>query len=83
MSKCELVRSALLLLGAGVCVRGVVWALTLIYAVQPGAAALLLLGCVGVLLLAVGDWRDSDEAERYYTAQEARRRAARAGRRMR
>ena len=83
MSKCELARRALLLLGAGVCVRGVVWVFTLIYAVQPGAAALLLLGCVGVLLMAVGNWRDTDEAERYYTAQEARRRAARDGRRAR
>ena len=83
MDKYKLVRSVLLLLGAGVCVRGVVWVFTLIYAIQPGAAALLLLGCVGVLMMAVANWRDSDEAERYYTAQEARRRAARAGRRAR
>jgi hypothetical protein len=83
MGKCELVRSALLLLGAGVCVRGVVWALTLIYSIQPGAAALLLLGCAGVLIMAVGNWRDTGDAERYYAAQEARRRAARAKRRMR
>ena len=83
MGKYKLVRSGLLLLGAGVCVRGVVWALSLIYAVQPGAAALLLLGCVGVLLMAVGNWRDTDEAEHYYAAQEARRRAARNRRRAR
>ena len=83
MDKYKLVRRALLLLGAGVCVRAVVWALTLIYSIQPGAAALLLLGCVGVLMMAVGNWRDSDEAERYYTAQEARRRAARNRRRAR
>ena len=83
MGKYELVRRALLLLGAGVCVRAVVWALTLIYAVQPGAAALLLLGCVGVLMMAVGNWRDSDEAERYYAAREAKRRAARNRRRAR
>lgn len=83
MGKYKLVRGALLLLGVGVCIRGVVWALTLIYAIQPGAAALLLLGCVGVLLLAVGDWRDTSDAERYCTAREARRRAARNGRRAR
>ena len=83
MSKYELARRVLLLLGAGVCIRGAAWVFTLIYAIQPGAAALLLLGCVGVLLMAVGNWRDSDEAERYYTAQEARRRAARNRRRAR
>ena len=77
MDNYKLARGVLLLLGAGVCVRAVVWALTLIYAVQPGAAALLLLGCVGVLFAAVANWRDSDEAERYYAAREARRRAAR------
>ena len=83
MDNYKLARRALLLLGAGACIRGAVWVLTLIYAVQPGAAALLLLGCVCVLMMAVGNWRDSDEAERYYTAQEARRRAARDGRRTR
>ena len=83
MGKYELVRRALLLLGAGACIRGVVWVFTLIYAIQPGAAALLLLGCVCVLMMAVGNWRDTDEAEHYYTAQEARRRAARNRRRAR
>lgn len=83
MNKYELARRVLLLLGAGVCVRGVVWVFTLIYAVQPGAAALLLLGCAGVLMMAVANWRDTDEAERYYSAQEARRRAARNRRRAR
>lgn len=83
MNKYELARGVLLLLGAGVCIRGAAWVFTLIYAIQPGAAALLLLGCVCVLMMAVGNWRDTDEAERYYTAQEARRRAARAGRRAR
>ena len=83
MNNSELIRRALLLLGAGVCVRGVVWVFTLIYAVQPGAAALLLLGCVGVLFAAVANWRDTDEAERYYAAREARRRQARDGRRAR
>ena len=80
MNKYELARGVLLLLGAGACIRGAVWVFTLIYAIQPGAAALLLLGCVGVLMMAVGNWRDTDEAERYYVAQEARRRKARAGR---
>ena len=75
MDKYKLVRSALLLLlGAGACIRGAAWVFTLIYAIQPGAAVLLLVGCVGVLLMAVGNWRDTDEAERYYSAQEARRR---------
>ena len=83
MDNYKLARGVLLLLGAGVCVRAVVWALTLIYAAQPGAAALLLLGCVCVLFAAVANWRDSDEAERYYTAREARRRKARDGRRAR
>ena len=83
MGKYELVRRGLLLLGAGACIRGAVWALSLIYAVQPGAAALLLLGCVCVLMMAVANWRDTDEAERYYTEQEARRRAARNRRRAR
>ena len=83
MGKYKLVRSALLLLGAGVCIRGVAWVFTLIYAIQPGAAALLLLGCVCVLMMAVGNWRDTDEAERYYAAREARRRKARDGRRAR
>ena len=83
MGKYKLIRGALLLLGAGACVRAVVWAITLIYAVQPGAAVLLLLGCVGVLFAAVANWRDTDEAERYYAAQEARRRAARNRRRAR
>ena len=83
MNKYELARRVLLLLGAGVCVRGVVWAFTLIYAIQPGAAVLLLLGCVCVLMMAVANWRDTDEAERYYTAQEAKRRKARDGRRAR
>ena len=83
MGKYELVRRVLLLLGAGACIRGAVWVFTLIYAIQPGAAALLLLGCACVLLMAVGNWRDSDEAERYYTEREARRRKARAGRRAR
>ena len=83
MDKYRMARAVLLLLGAGVCVRGVVWVFTLIYAIQPGAVALLLLGCAGVLLMAVGNWRDTDEAERYYAAQEARRRAARNRRRAR
>ena len=83
MGKYRMARSVLLLLGAGVCVRGAVWVFTLIYAVQPGAAALLLLGCVGVLFAAVANWRDTDEAELYYTEQEARRRAARNRRRAR
>ena len=83
MSKCELARRVLLLLGAGACIRGAVWAFTLIYAIQPGAAALLLLGFGGVLMMAVANWRDSDEAERYYAAREARRRAARNRRRAR
>ena len=83
MDKYKLTRGVLLLLGAGVCVRGVVWALTLIYAIQPGAAVLLLLGCVCVFFAAVANWRDSDDAERYYTAHEARRRAARNKRRAR
>ena len=83
MGKYELVRRVLLLLGAGACIRGAAWAITLIYAIQPGAAALLLLGCVCVLMMAVANWRDSDEAERYYMEREARRRKARAGRRAR
>ena len=83
MDKYKLVRYGLLLLGAGACIRGAVWVFTLIYAIQPGAAVLLLLGCVCVLFAAVANWRDTDEAERYYTEQEARRRAARAGRRAR
>ena len=83
MDKYRMARAVLLLLGAGVCVRGVVWVFTLIYAIQPGAAALLLLGCVGVLMMAVANWRDTDEAERYYMEREARRRKARAGRRAR
>ena len=83
MGKYELVRRALMLLGAGACIRGAAWALSLIYAVQPGAAALLLLGGVCILMMAVANWRDTDEAERYYTAQEARRRAARNRRRAR
>ena len=83
MSKCELARRVLLLLGVGVCIRGAAWALNLIYSIQPGAAALLLLGFGGVLMMAVANWRDSDEAERYYAAREARRRAARNRRRAR
>ena len=83
MGKHELVRRVLLLLGAGACIRGAAWVFTLIYAIQPGAAALLLLGCVCVFFAAVANWRDTDEAERYYTAQEARRRAARSRRRAR
>ena len=83
MDKYKLVRGVLLLLGAGACIRGAAWVFTLIYAIQPGAAVLLLLGGVCVLMMAVGNWRDSDDAERYYTAQEARRRAARDGRRAR
>ena len=83
MDNYKLARGVLLLLGAGACIRGAAWVFTLIYAIQPGAAALLLLGCVCVLMMAVGNWRDTDEAERYYTAQEARRRAARTGRRAR
>ena len=81
MGKHELVRGVLLLLGAGACIRGAAWVFTLIYAIQPGAAALLLLGCVCVLMMAVGNWRDTDEAEHYYTEREARRRKARDGRR--
>ena len=83
MGKYRMARAVLLLLGAGVCVRGAVWAFTLIYSIQPGEAALLLLGCAGVFFAAVANWRDTDEAERYYTAQEARRRAARNRRRAR
>ena len=83
MSKYELARRVLLLLGAGACIRGAAWVFTLIYSIQPGAAALLLLGCVGVFFAAVGNWRDTDEAERYYAAREARRRAARNRRRAR
>ena len=83
MDNYKLALGVLLLLGAGVCVRGAAWVFTLIYAVQPGAAALLLLGCAGVFFAAVANWRDTDEAERYYTAQEARRRAARNRRRAR
>lgn len=83
MDNYKLARAVLLLLGAGACVRGVVWVFTLIYAIQPGAAALLLLGCVCVLMMAVANWRDTDEAERYYTEREARRRAARNMRRAR
>ena len=83
MGKYELVRRVLLLLGAGACIRGAAWVFTLIYAIQPGAAALLLLGCVCVLMMAVGNWRDTGEAERYYAAREARRRKARSRRRAR
>ena len=82
-SKYKLVRSVLLLLGAGVCVRGAVYAVGVVYAACPAAAALLLLGCVCVFFAAVANWRDTDEAERYYAAQEARRRAARDERRAR
>ena len=83
MGKYELARGVLLLLGAGVCVRGAVYAVGVVYAACPAAAALLLLGCVGVLFAAVANWRDTDEAERYYMEREARRRKARAGRRAR
>ena len=83
MDKYKLVRGVLLLLGAGVCVRGVVYAVGVVYAACPAAAVLLLLGGVCVLMMAVGNWRDSDEAERYYVEREARRRAARDGRRAR
>ena len=83
MDNYRLARTVLLLLGAGACIRGAAWVFTLIYAIQPGAAALLLLGCVGVLLMAVGNWRDSDEDERYYAEREARRRKARDVRRAR
>lgn len=83
MDNYKLARGVLLLLGAGACIRGAVWVFTLIYAIQPGAAALLLLGCVCVLFAAVANWRDTDEAEQYYTAQAAKRRAARARRRAR
>ena len=83
MGKYELVRRVLLLLGAGACIRGAVWAVGVVYAACPAAAALLLIGSAGVLFAAVANWRDSDEAERYYTAQEARRRAARNRRRAR
>ena len=83
MDKYRMARAVLLLLGAGACIRGAAWVFTLIYSIQPGAAALLLLGCAGVLMIAVGNWRDTDEAERYYAAQEARRRAARSRRRAR
>jgi hypothetical protein len=83
MNNLELIRRALLLLGAGACIRGAVYAVGVVYAACPAAAALLLVGCVGVLLMAVGNWRDTDEAERYYTEQEARRRAARNRRRAR
>ena len=83
MNKYELARRVLLLLGAGVCVRGAVYAVGVVYAACPAAAALLLLGGVCVLMMAVGNWRDTDEAERYYMEREARRRKARAGRRAR
>ena len=83
MDNYKLARGVLLLLGAGVCVRAVVYAVGVVYAACPAAAALLLLGCVGVLFAAVANWRDSDEAEHHYTAQEARRRAARTRRRTR
>lgn len=83
MDKYRMARAVLLLLGAGACIRGAAYAVGVVYAACPAAAALLLLGCVGVLMMAVGNWRDSDEAERYYTAQEARRRAARNRRRAR
>ena len=83
MDNYKLVRSVLLLLGAGACIRGAAWAVGVVYAACPAAAALLLLGCVGVFFAAVANWRDTDEAERYYTAQEARRRAARNRRRAR
>ena len=83
MGKHELVRRVLLLLGAGACIRGAVYAVGVVYAACPAAAVLLLLGCVCVLMMAVGNWRDTDEAERYYAAQEARRRAARTRRRAR
>lgn len=83
MGKYRMARAVLLLLGVGVCIRGAVWVFTLIYSIQPGAAALLLLGCVCVLFAAVANWRDTDEAERYYAAREARRREARNRRRAR
>jgi len=76
-NKYELVRRALLLLGAGACIRAVVYAVGVVYAACPAAAALLLLGCVCVLFAAVANWRDTDEAERYYAGREARRREAR------
>ena len=83
MGKYKLVRRVLLLLGAGACIRGAVYAVGVVYAACHMAAVLLLLGCVGVLLMAVGNWRDSDDAERYYAVQEARQRAARNRRRAR
>lgn len=83
MGKYRMARAVLLLLGAGACIRGAAWVFTLIYSIQPGAAALLLVGCVCVLMMAVGNWRDTDEAEQYYTAREAKRRAARDERRAR
>lgn len=83
MNNSELIRRVLLLLGAGACIRGVVYAVGVVYAACPMAAVLLLLGCAGVLMMAVGNWRDTDEAEHYYVAQEARRRAARNRRRAR
>jgi len=72
MGKYRMARSVLLLLGAGVCVRGAVWVVGVVYAACPAAAALLLLGGVCVLMMAVGNWRDTDEAERYYMEREAR-----------
>lgn len=83
MGKYRLARGVLLLLGAGACIRGVVYAVGVVYAACPAAAVLLLVGCAGVLLAAVADWRDTDDAERYYAAREARRRAARDRRRAR
>lgn len=83
MDNYKLARGVLLLLGAGVCVRGVVYAVGVVYAACPMAAVLLLVGCACILMMAVGNWRDTDEAERYYAAQEARRRAARSRRRAR
>ena len=83
MDKYKLIQRVLLLLGAGACIRGAVYAVGVVYEACPAAAALLLLGCAGVLFAAVANWRDSDEAERYYTAKEARRRAARNRRRAR
>jgi uncharacterized membrane protein len=83
MNNSELIRRALLLLGAGACIRGVMYAVGVVYAACPMAALLLLLGCVCVLMMAVANWRDTDEAERYYAAREVRRRAARNRRRAR
>ena len=83
MDKYRMARAVLLLLGAGVCVRGAVWAVGVVYAACPAAAALLLIGSAGVLMMAVANWRDTDEAERYYAAREAKRRKARDVRRAR